>query len=317
VSRAARPRGPGLSRFGFGLAGLLALSCGARAADDSPAPAAPAPAAVASTGRDTTSAARPADTTAATPRPRSIIQQLIAEGDSAVRKQGGPRADAAQLYLSWGAPWGSRRARRSRLPACADSTAEDTLYLSFMPGRAAQRFTGFTAQLFLRATGADTLGTWWHMESKGGANAGNLRAEWAAAPDFGWRQPFPVSGQGFALLDRTPGAVRLRMVFAVPADAAGPVAADSTYALCRIIFKHRPERRLAGCGQPVCIEWASATLAFGPKDEPRVGRGERFASYGGPQALCEPFKGPRVEAWKPGARPPSAAAADTSKSSPR
>jgi len=88
-------------------------------------------------------------------------------------------------------------------------------------------------------------------------------------------------------------------VFAVAYEAAGPVAADSVYSLCRVIFKHRPARRLAGCDQPVCIEWARATLAFGAKDEPEVSRGERFVAFAGPYAICEPFKGPRVAAWKP------------------
>ena len=119
------------------------------------------------------------------------------------------------------------------------------------------------------------------------------------------------------MLDRTPQAVRLRLIFAVPVDGAGPVVADSVYTLCRLIFTHRPSRRLAGCGQPVCVEWAAGTLAFGPKDEPQVRRGERFASYGGPYPLCEPFKGPRPRAWKPGARPaPQATARDSARTSP-
>lgn len=263
-------------------------------------------------------AALAADSATTAPRGAVPIQRILAEADSVLRRQGGPRGESAQLFLSWSAPWGAKRAQRSRVPACADSTVEDTLYLSFLPGRRAERFTGFTAQVFLRATGADTLGTWWHLEGKGGENAGSLRAEWSAAPGFGWRQPFPVMGQGFALLDRTPRAVRLRLIYAVPLDQAGPVAPDSLYALGRVIFRHRPERRLAGCGQPVCVEWASGTLAFGPKDEPQVSRGERFVGYGGPYALCEPFKGPHLRPWKPRATPARPAAApDSARATPR
>ncbi len=223
----------------------------------------------------------------------------MSRADSVVKSQGGPRADAAQLFLSWNAPWGSRRAQRARTPACGDSTVEDTLFLSFLSGRDAEHFTGFTGQLVFRATGADTLGPWWHMEGKGGANAGSLRAEWAAASDFGWRQPFPVMGQGFVILDRTPTVARLRMVFAVPYESSGPVAADSIYTLGRVILRHRPERTLAGCKQPICVEWVEATLAFGPKDEPQLRRGERFVAFGGLYPLCEPYKGPRMDAWKP------------------
>ena len=243
------------------------------------------------------------DTVAHPLRAPGAITRLMAQADSAVKAQGGPRADNAQLFLSWNAPWGSKRAQQARRPACSDSTSEDTLYLSFLPGRVGKTFTGFTAQLFVHATGSDTLGAWWHMEGKGGENAGALRAEWAANPGFGWRQPFPVTGQGFVLLDRTSTVARLRMVFAVPYEGAGPVVADSVYALCRVIFKHRPSRRLAGCEQPVCVEWGKATLAFGPKDEPEVSRGERFVAFAGAYSICEPFKGPRVAAWKPPPKP--------------
>ena len=240
-----------------------------------------------------------ADSVAHPLRAPGAMTRLMAQADSAVKAQGGPRADNAQLFLSWNAPWGSKRAQQARRPACADSASEDTLYLSFLPGRVGKTFTGFTTQLFFHATGSDTLGAWWHMEGKGGENAGALRAEWAAVPGFGWKQPFPVTGQGFVLLDRTPTAARLRMVFAVPYEGAGPVVADSIYTLCRVIFRHRPSRALAGCERPVCVEWAKATLAFGPKDEPEVSRGERFVAFAGPYAICEPFKGPRVATWKP------------------
>jgi hypothetical protein len=302
------------SLAGSVLAALLAFPLVAGDSD-----AAPSSRAADSTATPAAGASAATDSAARARAEANPIRRVLAEADSALRRQGGPLgAGDAQLFLSWGAPWGAKRAQRSRMPACADSTREDTLYLSFMPGRRARRFAGFTAQVFLRATGGDTLGTWWHMEGKGGANAGSLRAEWAAAPGFGWPQPFPEGGQGFAMLDRTSDAVRLRMVFAVPADQAGSVAADSIYALCRVIFRHRPERRLAGCGQPVCVEWASATLAFGPRDEPRVSRGERFVGYGGPYALCEPFKGPRVQAWKPGAKPAARTPpGDTAEAAPR
>ena len=239
------------------------------------------------------------DTTSNPFKAPGSIARIMAAADSAVKAQGGPRAENAQLFLSWNAPWGSKRAQQARRPACADSMTEDTLYLSFLPGRSAQRFTGFTGELFFRATGGDTLGPWWHMEGKGGENGGALRAEWAANADFGWKQPFRAAGQGFVLLDRTPEAARLRMVFAVPYEGAAPVAPDSVYALCRVIFKHRPARKLAGCERPVCVEWGKATLAFGLKDEPEVSRGERFVAFSGPYAICEPFKGPHVAPWKP------------------
>lgn len=227
------------------------------------------------------------------------LQRVLIASDSAIRARGGAHADEAQLFLSWNAPWGSRRASQARTPACADSMVEDTLVLSVVTGRAAERFTGFTAQIMFRSTGRDTLGPWWHMEGKGGANPGSLRAEWATHPNFGWRQPFRAQGQGFVILDHTPTAARLRMVYAIPFETSVPIAADSVYSLVRVILRHRPERGLAGCAQPVCVEWADATLAFGPKDEPHVRRGERFVAFGGPYSICDPFRGPRIGAWKP------------------
>lgn len=236
-------------------------------------------------------------------RQPGAFTRIMNEADSAVKARGGPKADDAQLYLSWDAPWGEKRARAARMPACGDSLVRDTLYLSVFPGRTAERFTGFTAQLLVHATGGDTLGPWWHMESRGGENPGSMSVEWAAQSPWARRQPFRSTGQGFVILDHTASNARLRMVYAVPYDQSGPIAADSVYTLARIILRHRPERRLAGCEQPVVIEWAQATLAFGPKDEPSVSRGERFATFSGPASLADPFRGVRVQGWKPKAVP--------------
>lgn len=242
---------------------------------------------------------RAASDSAARSNPLPRFSQIISEADSAVKARGGSSANDAQLFMSWNAPWGMPRAQQARQPACSDSTVEDTLYLSVRTGRSAERFTGFTGQLLIHASGRDTLGRWWHMEGKGGSNPGSLRVEWAAMAPWAAQQPFRTSGQGFVLLDRTPTTARLRMVYAVPFDQAAPIAAETTYVLARVILKHRPERELAGCTQPVVIEWSSATLAFGPKDEPTVQRGERFVTYSGPLGLLEPYRGARVPVWKP------------------
>jgi hypothetical protein len=228
-----------------------------------------------------------------------MFSRILAEADSALKLRGGARADDAQLFLSWNAPWGERRAQRVRMPACADSMREDTLYLSFQAGRSSERFSGFTGSIYLRATGSDTLGSWWHTDSRTGENPGSLRMEWSSAEGFPGRNPWHAAGQGFLILTRTPQAAHLRMVFAVPYEEAGPVVPNAIYALGRIIFKHHPERALAGCAQPVVVEWGTATLAFGPKDEPAVSRGERFVTWGGPITLAEAFKSSKVVVWRP------------------
>jgi hypothetical protein len=227
------------------------------------------------------------------------FQRIMTEADSVLRSRGGSHAENAQLYLSWNAPWGMPRARLAHVPQCADSVVEDTLFLSFYPGRASSGFMGYTAQLQLHATGSDTLGTWWHSESKGGENGGSVRVEWGPSPDMPGRQPWSTPGRGFVLSDRTPWSVRLRLLFAMTLDDAPPLDSTLTYTLCRVIFRHHPERQLAGCGQPVCIEWEKSTFGFALKDEPEVSRGERFVSYGDGGAACEAFRAARVKAWGP------------------
>lgn len=223
--------------------------------------------------------------------------RLMLEADSLLKLRGGSHAENAQLYLAWDAPWGTKRAEKTRMPACDDSTRSDTLYLSFYPGRPATHFTGFTGELKFLATGSDTLGPWWHMESKGGENGGNILVEWGPSPDMPGRQPWRTAGHGFALIDRTPTAMRLRLLFAQALDDAVPLDSAATYTLCRVIVRHRRVRQLAGCQQPVVVQWARATFGFELKDEPVVERGERLVSYAGPYSICEPFH-ETSKAWK-------------------
>lgn len=232
-------------------------------------------------------------------RGRSLVD-LLAEADSALKVRGGSHAENAQLYLSWNAPYGMKRAAATRPIVCADTTATDTLWLSFYPGRRSDAFTGFSAEIKFHSAGPDSLASWWHMESKGGENPGNMQVEFGPGPDFPGLQPWVANGQGFALLDRTPAALRLRTGFAVSLDDAGPIGSDTTYTLCRIILRHRRAGRLAGCAQPVCVEWASGRFGFALKDEPEVRRGERFVSWGASGALCNPIRNSSVRTWRPG-----------------
>jgi len=236
-------------------------------------------------------------------KPNRPMVEVIAEADSILKARGGSRADDAQLFLSWDAPWGQKRARRERRPACADSTVEDTLYLCMTAGRTSGEFDGFTAELIVRAVGTDTLGAWWHMQGKGGQNPGAMRVEFAALQDWGVPQPFQQTGQGFVLLEPSRSVARVRLIFAVPSDPPVPIAAEPVYALARITLKHMPQRKLSGCSSPVVIEWTKATLAFGTRDEPSVARGERFVTFGGPYSLSEQFRGLKTQTWKP---PPAA-----------
>ncbi len=243
------------------------------------------------------------------PAPRSRMrgeggfQRLLAQGDSLLKLRGGSHAENAQLYLSWGAPWGMKGARTSLTPACNDTTAVDTLYLSFYPGRPSDMFMGFSAELYFRTASGDTLGSWWHMDSKTGENPGNVQVEFGPSDNMPGVQPWTANGQSLARIEHTPDAMRLRMLFAVSVEAAGAIDSTRTYTLARVLVRHKRAGRLAGCGQPVCVEWASAKFGFAIKDEPEVRRGERFVTYGGSASACDVARGPRVAPWKPGSPP--------------
>jgi len=227
------------------------------------------------------------------------IQAELAKADSLLKLRGGVHAEDAQLFLSWNAPWGMRRAKTSLTPACGDTTGADTLYLSFLPGRPSAGFAGFTARLAFHGTGADTLGPWWHWEGRGGENGGNLQVEFGPSDDMPGRQPWVHAGRGFTQLKRTPNDMALIVLYAVSQDQTSPIVADSIYTLARIVVRHRRAGRLAGCGQPVCIEWVAATFGFALKDEPEVRRGERFVTYGADAHACDPRRGVAVPVWKP------------------
>ena len=237
-----------------------------------------------------------ADTTASDAG-KVLLSQRLAQADSLVKAQGGPRGEKALLFLTWNAPYGMRRARDTRPPRTRMGTGGiDTLYLAFMPGRPSDTFNGFTAELYFRAAPGDTLGTWWHME-KAGENAGALMAQFGPDSSFPQRQPWSRTGQGFVKLDRTPTANKLRMVFAVPDGSDAALKPDSVYTLARVLLKH--DRDLPGRTQPVCIEWGAAGLAFALKDEPQVKRGERFVGFGSADgSVCAPHRA-RIEPWRP------------------
>lgn len=227
------------------------------------------------------------------------IQRELAKADSLLKLRGGVHAEDAQLFLSWNAPWGMKRARTALTPVCSDTTTADTLYLSFLPGRPSAGFSGFTARLAFHGTGADTLGPWWHWEGKGGENGGNIQVEFGPTPELPGRMPWAAVGHGFTQLKRTPTDLNLLLLYAVSQDAATPIVSDSIYTLARIVIRHRRAGRLDGCGQPVCVEWQSATLGFALKDEPEVRRGERFVTYGANARSCDERRGVVVPAWKP------------------
>lgn len=246
--------------------------------------------------------AAPADTATAPPGEERSLQDRFHEADSLIALSGGSRADRARLLLTWNAPYGMARAATEHQGGCAEGSANDTLYLSFLPGRSTPNFNGMTTTLLLHAAPGDTLGPFWQLEHDG-LNSGGLAVEFGPDPSFGILQPWAKSGMGHVFLDRTRQSARLRMIYAVGMTDAGPVNGDSIYCLARVIFR-RPHGALAGCSQPVCFEWSVASLAYGLKDEPNVNRGERFVSWNSPRgAVCEPFRSAAgTQPWRPPGR---------------
>ena len=91
----------------------------------------------------------------------------------------------------------------------------------------------------------------------------------------------------------------LRLIYAFALGQGAPLDSGSVYTVCRLLIRHHHSRGIAGCVQPVCVEWGKASLAFALKDEPEVRRGERLVSYGAPYAVCEPYRTPIQRGWKP------------------
>ncbi|MBI5170945.1 MAG: hypothetical protein HZA61_15755 [Candidatus Eisenbacteria bacterium] len=236
------------------------------------------------------------DTTHRAVRP---MVEVMTEADSAVRARGGARADAARLLLSWRAPWGAKRATQELRPSLADTTAEDTLYLCFRPGRTSPTFNGFTATLEFHCAPGDTLGPFWHFE-KTGANAGGLAVQFGPEPRFPGPQPWTGPGMGRPAWEHTSEGGKLRLVFAVPYTQPGAVDSSGVYALGRVLIRHK-RAALAGARQPICIEWKEASLAFALKDEPIVRQGERFVTWNAaPGEGCGRWNAVRKpESWKP------------------
>ena len=236
---------------------------------------------------------------------KELLSHRMTVADSMLRVRGGSHAERAQLLLSWDAPYGLPRARALRTPACANPNAGDTLYLSFIPGRESDTFSGFTAKLLIHAMPGDTLGPFWEFE-KAGANGGGLIAEYDGVENFPGVRPYRAQGMGFVRLERTASLATLKMVYAVAQSDVSHIAADSIYALGRVVFRHAKTN--VGCAQPVCIEWRSGTIGYQLKDEPEISRGERFvglAPKGTDPIAAFRTTGPAPRVWKPKAGAPA------------
>ena len=197
-----------------------------------------------------------------------------------------PADSSAAIFLSWGAPYGTPGARNATTPSCDDSTATDTLYLTFDPGRDQAHLIGFDANLIFHAAPGDTLEPFWGP-ARTGPLPRNLRVEYEDPPD-GVPWPWGVQGKGTKRYRKAGDTAELVLVYFVPADEAGPVVGGTRYFLARVILRHRPPA--PGCGRPVCVGLARLKPSYGP-GSPWITTGEQVVTWNSPGgAACTEYR---------------------------
>jgi len=211
-------------------------------------------------------------------------------------------AAEARLMLSWNAPYGTSRARDAIVVPC-DSAGVDTLYLSFDPGRDST-VIGMSATVYFHAAEGDTLGQFWKFDDMNGRYS-PIRVSFDSDSAFGFTTPFLTPGAGQGRYDYVSGSGRVRMVYAIAANAASRVKAGHSYGLARLMVR-RPPQGIGGCSQPMCVELHVATLAFAEQDVVDQNRGPRWVSINSPDGkVCETFRSTYgAKSWKPSGTKP-------------
>jgi hypothetical protein len=202
----------------------------------------------------------------------------------------------ARLYLAWHAPYGEPGASGALTAACGDTTAKDTLYMTFDPGRDSDHFLGLTATLYFWAGSRDSLAAHWRFGSGRRFRGLDVQLNPDSVP--GGPRALPDQSIASAVYDWTRGSGKLRMIIATGPTSAQPVRAGTRYLAARLLVP-RPPLGEVGCNQPICVEWALSNLSLGPDDSAEVNRGERFVAYNSPgDAVCAPLR--RFSApWQP------------------
>jgi len=217
----------------------------------------------------------------------SATAPMPASGAKPAPKSGKPAAAPADsthhgfreahpgIFMAWGAPYGMAGARDKAIWACDDTTAADTLYLSFDPGEDYEQLLGIDATLIFHAAPGDTLGTFWDLSVKG-ANPWNLRIEYEPAP-LGILSPWPVMGVGYVRYKKIGDTGTLDLTYYVQASLGGPIYAGKQYFFARVAIRMR-KPKLAGCLQPVCMDFDHLLISH--REGSRwINAGQRFTSW--------------------------------------
>lgn len=220
-----------------------------------------------------------------------------ARATKSVAKIPAPAASAGpRLFLSWNAPFGEPRATAAIAAPCGEA-ATDTLYMSFDPGKDAPAFVGATAVLYFEAAPGSELPERW---AHGTVAAPPVRVTFEADPDRGFVTPWSSQAAGGPYYDVLDGRGRLRLIYAIAANSGPGVKAGKLYGYARVLVPRSPAGA-DGCAAPLCVEWESASLAFGPKDEGNTDQGERWVTMNSPDgAACVRSRSPFGAApWQP------------------
>jgi len=193
-----------------------------------------------------------------------------AQGDTLVRREGHPR-----IFLTWDAPHRMPRAKDAITVACDDTTAADTLYLTFDPGEDLGAFMAVDATLYFRSAPGDSLGPFWDL-SRNGVNPWNLRIEFDEPP-AGAVSPWAVAGYGAPRYHLTRDTGRLDLTYYVAASKAAPVAAGTQYFFARVMLRLR-KPYLGGCKQAACVELGHLLLSYSGGSR-WITDGDRFVSW--------------------------------------
>ncbi len=200
-----------------------------------------------------------------------------------------------RFFLTWNAPFGVAGSRERIAPSC-DSTALDTLYVCFDPGRDSAQVVGGSVTIRFWPAMGDTLAPHWRFEQRTGY--GGLRAQ--LNPDStGLPRLWETGGMGGLRYRSQREGGTTRIVYAVPSVLAATVRAGQRYVFARLLVP-RPALG-ASCAAPLCVELEQGSVAFGRKDEVFTKRGSRFVVRGtGDGEACATYREiGAVRRWTP------------------
>ena len=207
-------------------------------------------------------------------------------------------AAESRLFATWKAPYGMPGAQENLDIPC-EGAGEDTLYLSFDPGRDTPGMLGLSGTIYFHAAEGDSMRSYWRIDDMN-VKGSPIRVSFENDEQRGFNSPFQSPGAGQGRYDYVAGSGRLRIIYAVATNAASPVKAGQVYGWARVILK-RPAKAQGGCGQKLCVEWHAATLALGPEDVSDTNGGPRWASINSPEGtICGAFRSTYTsKTWKP------------------